>query len=384
VIVGAGVIGLACAYALQRSGASVCVVEQHLPGSGQSTRTGGGIRLAQGSAINVELTRLSLPTWRNFAAEFGVDPQFHETGHLFISSVNPATRTDTQSVPAQETGKSAYCGTTQSLDAATVQARWQALKHLRFNSAEYCETGGYLDHFKVIQGYQETLRRNGVEIRPGVRVERLLSTGPRHQVCGVSTRQGDFSAAMVVNAAGAGAASVATLAGLDIPFRSRRHELLIARAEFSGPKDVPWLIDVDRQVHLRPDGPGRALIGGFLGRDEVVDPDHYARENDRVWVRDVRIAAAKAFGLSDRNCKILSGWAGLYPGTADYLPVLELSKPGLITAAGFSGVGLMHAPAIGQIVNGLTQGKPDEVMDISMLASSRFDQPSAAREKTGF
>lgn len=380
IVVGAGAIGLACAYSLQKSGASVCVLDQQLPGSGQSTRTGGGIRLAHGSAINVALTKLSLPTWRDFAAEFGVDPGFYEIGHLFLSHQQANPEPEKKSVALNP----AYSGTTRCLDKGVVQAQWPRLKHLHFTTAHHCEAGGYLDHFMVIQGYQETLTHNGVDIRWPVDVEGLLIDGAQHQVCGVRTNQGDFSASLVVNAAGASAAKVAAFAGLSIPFRSRRHELLIVRADMTGHEDMPWLIDVDRQVHLRPDGPGRALIGGFLGRDAVVDPEQYARENDRGWVREVRIAAAKAFGLTDRNCKILSGWAGLYPGTLDYLPVLELSLPGLITAAGFSGTGLMHAPAIGQIVGSLAQGNPDQFIDISSLSASRFKSRSEPREHSGF
>ncbi len=349
----------------------MCVVERLLPGSGDSTRTGGGIRLAHGSAINVALTRLSLPTWQNFAALFGVDPQYHNTGHLFLSQRAADSQT-------------AYCGTTCQLDLADVQSGWPRLRHLHFATAHYCETGGYLDHSRVIQGYQETLLRNGVDIRCPVEVDGLLMDAAQQHVHGVRTKQGDFSAALVVNAAGASAARVAALAGLSIPFRARRHELLIVRADMAGPVDTPWLIDVDRQVHLRPDGTGRALMGGFLGRDETVDPEQYARDNDRVWAREVRIAAAKAFGLTDRNCKIITGWAGLYPGTLDYLPVLELSMPGLVTAAGFSGTGLMHAPAIGDIVNSLAQGKNFPQLDVTGLSAQRFKSQTGVAESTGF
>lgn len=378
VVVGAGVIGLACAHALRQSGASVCVVEQYLVGSGQSTRTGGGIRLAHGSAVNVELTRLSLPTWRDFASRFGVDPQFHEIGHLFLSRQQADAGASPSGRPP------AYSGTTRNLDAAAVQALWPQLQRGSFVAASYCESGGYLDQFAVIQGYQQTLHRSEVVFEQGLRVEGLLMSGDPRRVCGVRTRRGDIPASLVVNAAGAGAGTVAGFAGLSIPFRSRRHELLIVRGDIGGPAEFPWLIDVDLQVHLRPDGAGRALIGGFLGRDEEVDPDRYAHENHRDWVDEVRIAATKAFGLTRQDCEILAGWAGLYPGTSDYLPVLEMSLPGMITAAGFSGTGLMHAPAVGQIVSLLAQGRTDEVIDISSLAASRFNSRSVAQEQTGF
>ena len=82
--------------------------------------------------------------------------------------------------------------------------------------------------------------------------------------------------------------------------------------------------------------------------------------------------------------RVRGGWAGLYPGTIDYLPVLEQSMPGLVTAAGFSGTGLMHAPAVGQIVADLICGRSIDGIDISCLQSSRFDNQPTVAEFTGF
>ncbi|GIS99603.1 MAG: hypothetical protein CM1200mP26_13160 [Acidimicrobiales bacterium] len=85
-MIGAGIVGLAAAHSLLLAGNSVRIIEQSEPGTGQSTRTGGGIRLAHGSEINVRLAQLSLPTWLSFEQQFGIDPYYQETGHLFLSS----------------------------------------------------------------------------------------------------------------------------------------------------------------------------------------------------------------------------------------------------------------------------------------------------------
>ena len=76
IVIGAGIVGLAAAHALLLAGNSVRIVEQSEPGIGQSTRTGGGIRLAHGSEMNVRLAQLSLPTWLNFEKQFGIDPHY--------------------------------------------------------------------------------------------------------------------------------------------------------------------------------------------------------------------------------------------------------------------------------------------------------------------
>ena len=85
-VIGAGIVGLAAGHALAGRGARVRIFERYLPGTEQSTRTGGGIRLSHGSAMNIALTRASLPVWRRFEDHFGIEPGWRHTGHLFLSA----------------------------------------------------------------------------------------------------------------------------------------------------------------------------------------------------------------------------------------------------------------------------------------------------------
>lgn len=377
-IVGAGIIGLASAHALLREGASVRIVERSLPGAGESTKTGGGIRLAHGSRTNVALTQLSLPTWTGFAAEFGVDPGYRQTGHLFLTSDDErATQLRSQAEWLATLG--VPCAL---LTRNEIRRTWPHLDRMAFDTGSYCETGGYLDHHRVIQGYVRAVEALGGVILAGSRVDGILVDDGR--VAGVKTPGGLFMAPHVVNAAGPNATKIAALAGLEIPFVSRRHELLIVQPQSPVLDETPWLIDIDEQVHLRPDGQGRALVGGFLGRDDPVDPLGYDRTPSDTWSRRVRRAAARSFAIIDASCAIVDAWVGLYPGTKDYQPVLEISMPGMITAAGFSGTGLMHAPAIGQIVADLVLRGSTTALEISDLRSARFGEDRVIVERTGF
>ena len=60
-------------------------MEKNQPGSGQSTKTGGGIRFAHRSKHNIQMSLLSKDYWVNFSEEFGVNSNYRETGHLFLS-----------------------------------------------------------------------------------------------------------------------------------------------------------------------------------------------------------------------------------------------------------------------------------------------------------
>ncbi|MEX2374315.1 MAG: FAD-dependent oxidoreductase [Dehalococcoidia bacterium] len=375
-IIGAGIIGLSCAVELAEAGRGVTVLDRHLPGAGQSTRTGGGIRLLHGTALLAELSRRSLPTWEGFADRFGVDPQYRRTGHLFLTG-----RADGEAaLRAQAAGQRRAGVAVEVLEAEEIRRQWPYLAATRFTAGSYCGDGGWLDQHAVLHAYADAVTSRGAHLRPGVRVDGLVVEGGR--VVGARTSHGTWRAGHVVNAAGPAAGMVAAMADVEIPFVSRWHQLLVVDPVPDVPQDLPWLIDVDRQVHLRPDGDGRALVGGFLGVDEPTDPQRWTRDADPAWVDAVRQAASASFGVLPPDAPVVASWAGLYPGTADSLPVVEVSRPGLVTAAGFAGTGLMHAPAVGQLVVDLIEGRPlDLPEDLSRV---RFEGPGVLPERTGF
>ena len=376
VVIGAGIIGLAIAYSLLRAGKSVRIIERSKPGTGQSTKTGGGIRLAHGSELNIQLTQLSFDTWLNFEKYFNIDPFYRTTGHLFLTAESENVLLSQAAL--LERMKVDY----DLLSTSQMSSYWPQLSSMNFSKGLYCREGGYLDQHRVIKGYVDTVVSNGVKLLTGTQVDGLLKVNER--ISGVTTSAGKFHAEWVVNAAGPYAGEVADLVGCQIPFVSRRHELLVLEESAAVPEEIPWLIDMDRQVHMRPDGSGRALIGGFLGRDEATDPNTYDPELSEEWSKEVRREASNSFCITNPESKVLKGWSGLYPGTVDYMPVIDETLPGLVTAAGFSGTGLMHAPVVGEIVADLISSSKRHHVDISSLSSTRFTKDSQILESTGF
>ena len=76
IVVGAGAIGLSCGYHLALKGLDVTIIERDSPGSGQSTKTGGGIRYFHGSDENVIMSFISKEFWDQFYKLFGIDPNY--------------------------------------------------------------------------------------------------------------------------------------------------------------------------------------------------------------------------------------------------------------------------------------------------------------------
>ena len=94
--------------------------------------------------------------------------------------------------------------------------------------------------------------------------------------------------------------------------------------------------------------------------------------------------AEQAFGVLGKNPKVSRHWGGLYPGTIDYLPIIEQTNPGLFTVAGFSGTGLMHAPAVGEIVSDLALDGYTNIIDLKSFHSNRLNKVKLKVENTGF
>ena len=94
--------------------------------------------------------------------------------------------------------------------------------------------------------------------------------------------------------------------------------------------------------------------------------------------------AEQAFGVLGKNPKVLRHWGGLYPGTIDYLPIIEQTNLGLFTVAGFSGTGLMHAPAVGEIVSDLVLNGYTSIIDLKSFHSNRLNKVKLKTENTGF
>ena len=182
VIIGAGIIGLAAAYSLSRIGKSVQIIERSKPGVGQSTKTGGGIRLAHGSELNIQLSQLSLDTWLNFEKHFNIDPFYRTTGHLFLT-VESESALLSQAALLER--MKVDC---ELLTKSQISSYWSQLSSTNFSKGLYCNEGGYLDQHRVIKGYVDTVVSNGVKLLTGTQVEGLLKVNER--INGVTTSAG--------------------------------------------------------------------------------------------------------------------------------------------------------------------------------------------------
>jgi sarcosine oxidase subunit beta len=114
--------------------------------------------------------------------------------------------------------------------------------------------------------------------------------------------------------------------------------------------------------------------GGILiGKANKNEPPGWGENADWSFLEEVAAQAMNRVPLLER-ASIRTGWGGLYEVTPDHHPILGEVGPGIYAACGFSGHGVMHAPATGQLLAELLLEGRTSSLDISSLRLERFKE----------
>jgi sarcosine oxidase subunit beta len=377
VVIGAGMVGLSCAWFLARRGLRVVVLERKTPGAGSSLRNGGGVRSQWGTATNIQLSVLSQPFWSEFEDRFRVDVALRPIGYLFLArTVDALEELRRQVVLQRSLGVNS-----EILSSSDIGTRWPSLAALDLTGASFCASDGFLNQHRALHAMAAGVEAAGVTIECGTDVIGVDTAGG--WITAVRTTAGTVDTELIVNCAGAWAPGVAEQVGISLPIRGRRVELLLARPLQPLPVGLPWLID-SGEVHIRPDEDGRVQVGGFLGNDETVDPAAFDHDADSWWIDAVLRQIARRLGIPIERSSVIDSWAGLYPSTPDQHPIVDRTEAGMVIVGGFAGAGLMHAPAAGLLAAELIVDGGIASIDPDPVSLGRFSTPIATVERTGF
>jgi sarcosine oxidase subunit beta len=380
-VVGGGVVGLSAAYSLADRGVDVTLVEKGSLGNASTARSAGGIRSQFSTRVNVELSLASKAVWDTFEERFGVDIGLRKNGYLFLARSEETAERFRENVAMQrELGAES-----ELLTPAEATEHCPGLDPDLFRAATYNPDDGVADPNLAVQGYAAAAREAGVEIRTKTAVTDIHLDDGRVVGADVSADGETERLAVdyVVNAAGAWAARVGELAGVDLPIAPRRRQIAVVEPSVPVPESAPLTIDLDTGSYFRPERDGIALVGGhFAETDPDADPDRYDEGFDIDWAAEAVERAGAYAEYFGPETRIRRGWAGLYAVTPDHHPIVETSAPGLVTAAGFSGHGFQHAPATGRIVADLVVDGATDVVDLSALARDRFERGSTHAERS--
>ncbi len=365
-IVGAGVVGCAVAFELTRKGArGVVVLEREpLPGAGSTSRANGGIRAQFTTEINLRMSLLSMEVLDSLEEEIGAPPAYRKAGYLFLTG--SPERLEAMKKAAEFQRRLGV--SVEVLDAAQVRRRAPYAAG-EIAGGTFGARDGFIDPGRLCTFYLSGASRGGASFQFGQDVvgidRRADGTWAVRSAAGAT-----FTAPVLVNAAGAWAAPVAALLGLDLPVSPVRRHLFLTGPVAGLPPVIPMTIDADSGVLVRREGE-RVLVAYSnpdepAGYNTAFDPAFVERFADPLQARFPGIAEA---GIDTRR-----SWSGLYEVTPDHHAIVGAAPglPGVYLANGFSGHGVMHAPATGRCLAELVlEGRATSV-DVSPLSLDRF------------
>jgi sarcosine oxidase subunit beta len=369
VVIGAGVIGASVAYHLARRGCgSVLVLERHrVPGQGSTGRATGGFRAQFGSEINVRLSLLSREKLLRFEEELGVDPGYRPCGYLFLAS--DEAQLDALR-GAQGVQRAAGLEEAREVTPSDIEDINPAIRADDLVGGVFCPTDGFIRPMQILRGYVEGTERLGVRFEYGVECAGFEFDGSG-RISAVRTSGGDVAVGSVVNAAGAWAALVARNAGLDLPVEPLRRQAAVTHPFDALPEDMPMTVFAGDGFHLRVRD-GRVLL---LWPDEPDAADPFDTTLSDAWLGTVvEMARSRVPCLSQTSIDREKCWAGLYEMSPDGHALLG-KAPGienLYLANGSSGHGVMHAPALGQLLAEVMVDGIAGTLNTRALRPSRF------------
>ena len=367
VVLGAGIMGASVAWHLARRGVKVLVLDRGPgPGSGSTARATGGFRAQYTTHINVRLSLLARARLQTFAEDTGVDPGYAPHGYLWLAG---SERELAALASARQVQHEAGLLEATAVSRDDIRRLVPALAGDGIVGGAFCPTDGFLLPLRILEGYLGAAARMGVEVRWGVELTSLeLDNG---RVTAARTAAGRVVCGAAVNALGPWAAGIMADTGFELPVAPLRRQVAATVPTRALPLDTPMTIFVGDGFHFRvrddrvlllwptPGVPGRpfdaTIESGWLS--EVT-----ARAHARVPVlRGVPIDPA-------------ASWAGLYEMSPDKHAILGPTPgvPNLYLINGSSGHGVMHAPALGELLAEILCDGQATTLDTAPLAPERF------------
>lgn len=379
VVVGGGIVGAACAFFLaDRGEEDVVLLERATLGSGTTKGGLGGIRHQFTDELDVRLSLMSTEFWREFGSFTGSVHEFMENGYLFLAQTRdglaqlkePLSLYERLGLPVE------------MLDREQIEDLVPGIRTDDLAGGRICARDGYGDPQTALAGFAAAGLLGGVRFFENTEVAEIRREGGR--VTGVRTSRGDISAERVLLATGCWTSQLAATAGVGVPIWPYRRSIMESQPipQLVG---IPLVIEWESGFHFRPkDGrqrfamPNLTTDGGIekgptappASFDGLAYPPLEVPVSLEPWVRARAAWRHPAF----EDLEIASRWSCYYEMTPDDHPVVGRipEVEGLYVAAGFSGHGFMHTPAIAQlVVEEMLDGKAT-TLDISELSLERF------------
>jgi len=327
----------------------------------------GGVRAQFSTPVNIRMSLYSIPFYAAFEEQLGHPCGYRPQGYLFCAT-SPAQMSYLKT--NHEKQDALGLKDARIVSADEIRGRFPQLRADDIIGGSFCSSDGFVDPYSAMIGFMTWAADRGARLWKNTSV-----TAIERQPGGafsIETSRGKVSTRKFVNCAGAWAASVAQMLGIELPVEPLRRMLVPTEPFDDFPHTAPMIIDMSNGFHFRPEG-----RGFLLAWNDPEETPGYKTDFEPGFIEKILTRAADRVPVFENlavNPK--RAWAGLYEMTPDHHPILgEVPEvPGFYLANGFSGHGVMHAPATGKILSDLILTGCTELVDVSLLSLARFGE----------
>ena len=365
IVVGAGIVGAACAAALARDGMRVLVLESGVAALGTTAAGMGHLVVMDDSPAQIALTGHSAALWAAQDETMRTASELEWCGTIWVAE-------DDAQMDAVREKQRLYAQhgiTSEVLDERSVREAEPNLRPGLAGGLRVPSDGVIYPPAAAIALLQEA-RRLGSVVREGARVDEIVANGVR---CAGET----LSADVVVNAAGAAAATLT----VGLPVVPRKGHLVITErhpgfcrhqiVELGYLTSAHVMTGESVAFNVQPRITGQVLIGSSR---ELVGWE--ASVNRRVVGRMIERACAFMPALA--HLTAVRTWTGFRPATPDKLPLIGRwpEVPGLWIAAGHEGLGITTSLGTAAVLADLIAGR-EPAVDAGAFAPDRAVEVAA-------
>ena len=367
VLIGGGIVASSIAYHLVAAGCkNVLVIEREsAQGKGSTGKSMGGVRAQFSTPVNIQMSLYSIPFYASFEERLGYPCDYRPQGYLFCATNEKHLaylRTNYDKQVAMRLKN------VRLVAGDEIRAQFPQLRADDIVGGSFCSTDGFVDPYSAMIGFMIWATEHGATLW-----KNTIVTGIARNTDGsfaVATTGDTVSTRTVVNCAGAWAAPIAKMVGIDLPVEPLRRMLVPTEPFDQFPHTAPMIVDMSTGFHFRPES-----RGFLLAWNDPEETPGYKTDFDLGFIEKILTRAADRVPVFENvavNPK--RAWAGLYEMTPDHHPILGESPevPGFFFANGFSGHGVMHSPATGKILSDLILTGKTDLIDASLLNFSRF------------
>ena len=374
VIIGGGIVGSSIAYHLVDAGCKdVLVIEREsAQGKGSTGKSMGGVRAQFSTPVNIQMSLYSIPFYASFEEKLGYPCDYRPQGYLFC-----ATAEKHLAYLRANFEKQVALGLkdVQMILGDEIRSRFPQMRGDDILGGSFCSSDGFVDPYSAMIGFMTWACDHGAKLWKNTVVNAMAKNKDGFEV---ETPRGPVSTKKIVNACGAWAAATAKMVNLDLPVEPLRRMLVPTEPFDEFPHSAPMIIDMSNGFHFRPEARGFLLAWNDPEETPGYKTDFEPSFIEKILTRAAdRVPVFESLAVNPKRA-----WAGLYEMTPDHHPILGEAPgvPGFFCANGFSGHGVMHAPATGKILSDLILKGKTDLIDAKLLDLARFEEGRTIHE----